>query len=330
MTNPENTPMTTTNEGGKGLTEYEAKIYDRSIRLWGVDAQAKLRQSKVLFIGINGLMSEIIKNVVLAGVDSITLVDDHIITTSDLSAHLFINEDSVGKVISTESVFAISELNPLVTIDVYDKEIETMDDQFIKNYTMVVISDKNLNNVSKVNSLCRKNNVSFIFSHSFGLKGLFFSDLNEFKYFTKTTTEPPKTETHISIFKSFKESMGYDWSKTNSRTPLPFFALSTLYQFEEKHNRVPDNISDSDLSELKSIINSSIEKFNLKNTDSNKYFEETKDLLNKMNIEISPVCAIVGGIVGAEIIKIITQNMQVLNNFFFYDGVKGTGLVEQF
>lgn len=70
--------------------------------------------------------------------------------------------------------------------------------------------------------------------------------------------------------------MGYDWSKTNSRTPLPFFALSTLYQFEEKHNRVPDNISDSDLSELKSIINSSIEKFNLKNTDSNKYFEETK------------------------------------------------------
>ncbi|KAN0032133.1 hypothetical protein ACTFIV_006009 [Dictyostelium citrinum] len=328
MTNHENTPMTTTtNEGGKGLTEYEAKIYDRSIRLWGIDAQAKLRQSKVLFIGINGLMSEIIKNVVLAGVDSITLVDSHIITTADLSAHLFITEDSVGKVISTESVFAISELNPLVTIDVYDKEIETMDDQFIKNYTIVVMSDKNLNNVSKINSLCRKNNVSFIFSHSFGLKGLFFSDLNEFKYFLKL---PEETQEHTSIFKSFKESMGYDWSKTNNRTPLPFFALSTLFQFEEKHNRVPDNISDSDLAELKSIINSSIEKFNFKNADSNKYFDETKDLLNKINVEISPVCAIVGGVVGAEIIKIITQNMQVLNNFFFYDGIKGTGLVEQF
>ncbi|KAN0022630.1 hypothetical protein ACTFIU_004830 [Dictyostelium citrinum] len=328
MTNHENTPMTTTtNEGGKGLTEYEAKIYDRSIRLWGIDAQAKLRQSKVLFIGINGLMSEIIKNVVLAGVDSITLVDSHIITTADLSAHLFITEDSVGKVISTESVFAISELNPLVTIDVYDKEIETMDDQFIKNYTIVVMSDKNLNNISKINSLCRKNNVSFIFSHSFGLKGLFFSDLNEFKYFLKL---PEGTQEHTSIFKSFKESMGYDWSKTNNRTPLPFFALSTLFQFEEKHNRVPDNISDSDLAELKSIINSSIEKFNFKNADSNKYFDETKDLLNKINVEISPVCAIVGGIVGAEIIKIITQNMQVLNNFFFYDGIKGTGLVEQF
>ncbi|KAN0050047.1 hypothetical protein ACTA71_003147 [Dictyostelium dimigraforme] len=329
MTNPENTPTTT--ETGKGLTEYEAKIYDRSIRLWGVDAQAKLRQSKVLFIGINGLMSEIIKNVVLAGVDSITLVDDHIITSADLSAHLFITEDSVGKVISTESVFAISELNPLVTIDVYDKEIETMDDQFIKNYSIVVISDKNLNNVSKINSLCRRNNVSFMFSHSFGLKGLFFSDLNEFKYYTKVEESSiTTTVTNTSIFKSFKESMGYDWSKTNNRTPLPFFALSTLYQFEEKHNRVPDNISDSDLSELKSIINSSIEKFNLKNVDPNKYFDETKDLLNKINVEISPVCAIVGGIVGAEIIKIITQNMQVLNNFFFYDGIKGTGLVEQF
>jgi len=44
--------------------------------------------------------------------------------------------------------------------------------------------------------------------------------------------------------------------------------------------------------------------------------------------ELAPVCAVVGGILGQEIIKAISGNEEPLNNFFFYDGKEGRGEVE--
>lgn len=36
------------------ITAEEAKLYDRQIRLWGVDAQKNLRSANVLVIGLSG------------------------------------------------------------------------------------------------------------------------------------------------------------------------------------------------------------------------------------------------------------------------------------
>lgn len=76
------------------LTEEEAEQYDRQIRLWGLEAQKRcvipdylarykirllmissLRASRVLMVGMRGLAAEICKNVVLAGVKSLTVMD---------------------------------------------------------------------------------------------------------------------------------------------------------------------------------------------------------------------------------------------------------------
>jgi len=43
--------------------------------------------------------------------------------------------------------------------------------------------------------------------------------------------------------------------------------------------------------------------------------------------ELSPVCAIVGGIVAQEIIKAVSHKDQPLNNYFFYSGLEYSGLV---
>lgn len=47
----------------KDITDDEAKLYDRQIRLWGVSSQKRLRQANVICIGLSGLASEIIKNI---------------------------------------------------------------------------------------------------------------------------------------------------------------------------------------------------------------------------------------------------------------------------
>ena len=62
------------------ISEEEFAQYDRQIRLWGLEAQKRLRQAKVLVAGLGGLGSEVVKNVVLAGVKAITLLDDKDVT----------------------------------------------------------------------------------------------------------------------------------------------------------------------------------------------------------------------------------------------------------
>ena len=68
----------------------EFELYDRQIRLWGLDAQNRyfyykirkfflifrLRQSSVIIVGMTGLGAELAKNLMLSGLRSLTLMDD--------------------------------------------------------------------------------------------------------------------------------------------------------------------------------------------------------------------------------------------------------------
>ncbi len=51
-------------------------------------------------------------------------------------------------------------------------------------------------------------------------------------------------------------------------------------------------------------------------------------LIHGWHAEISPVCAIVGGILAQELIKVVTGKDEPLSNFFFYNGMDGGGFVE--
>ena len=79
------------------LKKDEVALYDRQIRLWGMEAQTRLRNSKVLVINVGALANEIIKNIVLAGIGSLTILDANTVTESDLGAQFFLEESDVGK-----------------------------------------------------------------------------------------------------------------------------------------------------------------------------------------------------------------------------------------
>ena len=81
-----NTTTATATSNNDTLTEAEQAIYDRQLRMWGVEAQKRMRNSSVLMIGMNGLASEICKNLVLTGIGSLTIYDPSSSTINDLSA----------------------------------------------------------------------------------------------------------------------------------------------------------------------------------------------------------------------------------------------------
>ncbi|KAF8916961.1 hypothetical protein CPB85DRAFT_1286946 [Mucidula mucida] len=58
------------------FTEEEQSRYDRQIRLWGIEAQ----QSRAA----SGTATEVIKNIVLAGIGKLVMVDDGDVAEEDL------------------------------------------------------------------------------------------------------------------------------------------------------------------------------------------------------------------------------------------------------
>ncbi|EJW78765.1 hypothetical protein WUBG_10325, partial [Wuchereria bancrofti] len=58
------------------ISEDEKAVYDRQIRLWGLETQNRLRSSTVLVAGLSGCGSEVSKNLMLTGLKSLTLLDN--------------------------------------------------------------------------------------------------------------------------------------------------------------------------------------------------------------------------------------------------------------
>ncbi|KAH9315127.1 hypothetical protein KI387_023754, partial [Taxus chinensis] len=113
------------------LTDQETAVYDRQIRVWGVDAQRRLSKSRVLVIGVTGVVAELCKNIVLAGIGSLTLMDDSPITSEALSAgFLILAEDSKCKEKSIAEVcqHSLRDFNPMVHVCVEKGQQRRMDE----------------------------------------------------------------------------------------------------------------------------------------------------------------------------------------------------------
>ncbi len=71
--------------------------YDRQLRLWGPVGQRNLSNSHVLLVQADAVGAETLKNLVLPGIGSFTILDDHRVTSDDLGNNFFVTMDSVGK-----------------------------------------------------------------------------------------------------------------------------------------------------------------------------------------------------------------------------------------
>jgi len=58
------------------------------------------------------------------------------------------------------------------------------------------------------------------------------------------------------------------------------------------------------------------------------FFYYFSNLARSANADLSPVCAIVGGILGQQIIKVLTAKDEPFQNFFIYDALTASGNVD--
>lgn len=69
--------------------------YDRQIRLWGEEGQTSLSQTSVCLLGSNGIATETLKNLVLAGIKLFHIIDDSEVNETDMGKNFFMTSDCI-------------------------------------------------------------------------------------------------------------------------------------------------------------------------------------------------------------------------------------------
>lgn len=52
-------------------------------------------------------------------------------------------------------------------------------------------------------------------------------------------------------------------------------------------------------------------------------------LADTARVEFTPVCAILGGILAQDVLKVVSGKDRPINNFFFYNGLDCSGLINR-
>ncbi len=92
--------------------------FDRNIRFFGVEGQAKLRHAHVAVIGCGGLGEHVIQQLAFLGVGQLTLVEDEELATSNLNRYIFARQDDPipGTHKIDLAVRAISAIDPAIRL----------------------------------------------------------------------------------------------------------------------------------------------------------------------------------------------------------------------
>ena len=117
---------------------------------------------------------ETIKNLVLGGIHSFTLVDDALVTPRDLGNNFFVHESDLGKGRAAAVAAHLHELNTSVAGAFVDESVDVVVDQnpdFFKDFTVVVASRVEMKTLAKLDEACRARDVALVALDTLGLVG---------------------------------------------------------------------------------------------------------------------------------------------------------------
>ncbi|WVQ84401.1 hypothetical protein IAT38_006553 [Cryptococcus sp. DSM 104549] len=343
------------------ITEDEASLYDRQIRLWGLEAQNRMRSSTVLVLSLRSLAHETIKNLVLAGIGRLIVADSDVVTSEDLGAGFLFREENgaVGKPRTEAALPQIASLNPLVTLDarsiepfVGGDEVEMAEVLKKEGVDVVVACDLARKDIEVINDAARKAGALFYAAGTYGFDGYVFSDLGETYDYVQTvkpTDENPSGLVKKSLsFAPFSSAFNTaDWGVpiSETKTGSPFrgvprnatralapqvpLRILALWEFEKRHGFLPTG-QDGQLQELTTII----EELRVSLGVNPKYRYAINEPMNAHLAAhathfFPPTLAVLGGFLAQDVLRTLSKKDMPIVNLLAVDTAAGDGVASQ-
>ncbi len=153
------------------LTREELERYDRQIRLFGVEAQEKLKKSSVLVLGVGGLGTAASLYLTAAGVGRLIIVDSEVVELSNLNRQVLYWTSDVGRPKVEAAAEKLRALNPNVEVVPIKSAIsEDLLERLVPQVDVVVDGLDNWKTRFLVNRVVVKHRKPFVHA---GIQGLY-------------------------------------------------------------------------------------------------------------------------------------------------------------
>jgi len=164
-----------------GLSD-KSKKYDRQLRLWGDHGQSALESASVCLINATATGTEILKSLVLPGINSFTIVDGALVSGEDAGNNFFLDHTKIGKPRAHVATQLLMELN----LDVKGDYIEETCDQLLSNnpeffcsFSVIIATGLNEKSLHSLSTYLWQKNVPLLSCLSYGFIGMIRSQLSE-------------------------------------------------------------------------------------------------------------------------------------------------------
>ncbi|POV98554.1 hypothetical protein PSTT_14348 [Puccinia striiformis] len=266
-------------------------------------------------INLRGITTEACKNIVLAGVGSITILDDLNVSVEDLGSGFFFRDEDIGLKRVEVAKKRINNLNPRVeVIGITDKlETKIEDEKFMKSFDIVCLTDTRSTVIKGWNPVFA--------AASLGINGYIFADLLDHTYLNEREIKSENGEVKKISEKRNQQFLPFEVikkSQLNHITPKRLkklylnFSQSSILFIRPKMNMLRVHQVSDQLMESRGIDKSLV----------------PKDLLRQLALtskaEFIPSCAVIGSILSQEVLNALGGKQAPLSNFLVFDGQKGS------
>ncbi|KAK3357111.1 hypothetical protein B0T25DRAFT_579239 [Lasiosphaeria hispida] len=358
LTNP--VAAATTNSDGSvaapasnGISADEIALYDRQIRLWGMKAQERIRNANILLITMKALANEIAKNLVLAGISSLTVVDHEVVTEADLGAQFFLSAEDhhVGMNRAVAASASIQRLNPRVKVHIDTADIRMKPPHYYSQFDIVIATDLDAQSLNLINTATRLNGRAFYAAGSHGMYGFIFADLIEQDYVierarsNRATALGPESKTRAVVAVApkkdddkkelvTKRELYSTWLLASDASKLPdeilnsarrrkivppvLSCLRALWEYTQLYGGPPSANNHGELAQFTRLCGDKHKALGLPVETLRS--EVLRSFLQNIGAEVAPVTAVLGGQLAQDVINVLGQTQQPIQNFVIFDG----------
>ena len=356
------------------LTEAEQEVYDRQIRVWGLETQRTIGASRILVSftcteedddddddrgeknasstrSSCGVAAETAKNVTLAGVGALTIRNDD--RDDDASAYArtvgrdgnFLNVEradeyrAMGRepkdvTLASNMAQTLSEMNAFGKITAEDggargKKLYEEDADYFSKFDVVVACGYTFAEAEAINDLCRTSNCGFFGAFTGASARYFFADLGDAFEYVAGSGE--SVAAGVARYSRMSEALGAraganDWTKLKKRASKIPLALRVVREFERRHSNRRATANDWDALDA------------LRRELAGAFGASSEDIVDEASIrallrpenDFPAMNAVVGGILGQEVLKRASRRGAPSVNAFFFDLASGQGFVHDF
>eukprot|EP00301_Raphidiophrys_heterophryoidea_P026638 c9243_g1_i3.p1 GENE.c9243_g1_i3~~c9243_g1_i3.p1 ORF type:complete len:259 (+),score=64.61 c9243_g1_i3:305-1081(+) len=254
-------------------------------------------------------------------------MDDTVVAEHDFGANFLFTEGDIGKNRAQAARARVQELNPMVNVEVQDISIST----FLVStnpspFSIVIASNIHPQHEVLLDDWCRVRGIAFLTAQSFGFHATLLMDLGAFVYKpdkTDKTDEPAPVQVQFGAVRDVYLAPWSTIPKVRRLSKLWLAASAYAHVVLDQGNKpqASDLLSAVQTKATMLAVQAQLPESFLSNDDVSVVCDLRAN-------EVGAVCAVLGGIIGQEVVKIVSGVGAPIHNIFCFNAISAQGVVE--